>query len=638
MPPKKIASRITQTSKTKKSTASKKRRVPKLRLRLRPCVPRNCFRLLVVGVALHYVMLIGVYYGFINSHQVETTVFWNGLKEGFKKDDTVVESPTTLRKAKIGPQFLWGIDTDNSEADRRQLLRDTYIREGRLSSMICSLHDFELWLNPSTAGKENSTSLDKCRIIYVFAMAVDDPSLPITSLALDPSLVSTTIEVDEVALNLHYHPSATTPEDATRTTGKNIWWDYAAGVAERLELDYVAWVHPETLIFPSAFWDIVKDLPTRISSRTEPNDALSSAVDPILIFGETTPDHLAFSCNQCFYELDAKRLTGYMTFLSLDVLQPVVSSSCKTYSSVALKECISKQADPIDKLRSIHLGRLYREESLEAFKTVWDHYNNQVDALEKQNHGSTVYVTAKFGRHGQFSQELATIKTLLTAIGGFQPNQIVVYDTFPSYITQDVRWEPHLEFMTDATLPDTGGGYWFWKPPIIEHHLDRARMGDFVIFGDADLWDHLSWLPELLHAMKTRNANLALYHNNFPENAWTKRDVYELMCDARERYMPNDRSFQWHTGLLIVQKAPGTMELIRAWTRLVSNYHWVSDEESLLPNYPEFKEHRRDQSLLSLLLKCKYREPEKEEFDHPSIRKLGWLKAYTFLINPIMIG
>jgi hypothetical protein len=220
---------------------------------------------------------------------------------------------------------------------------------------------------------------------------------------------------------------------------------------------------------------------------------------------------------------------------------------------------------------------------------------------------------------------------------GLQPNQIVFHDSiFPEFIVNDYRWEQHIEYLKDMELDDTGAGYWFWKAPLVEHHLKLVKDGDFIIFGDLDLWNHFPWMMDLLETMVARQANFAAYQVFFPENQWTKRDLYELMCaDVPDRSMPNDSSNQYAGGFFVLRKSPGANDLIREYTKLISNYHLVSDEKSILPEYPEFREHRRDQSILSLLLKCKYMESGKQQFFHPIIKDLGWWEAFTFDLKPL---
>jgi hypothetical protein len=70
------------------------------------------------------------------------------------------------------------------------------------------------------------------------------------------------------------------------------------------------------------------------------------------------------------------------------------------------------------------------------------------------------------------------------------------------------------------------------------------------------------------------------------------------------------------------------------WQRWISDFHMVADEfvsPSVSPNYPEFKEHRHDQSIFSLLCK-KHRIDFMEditEWGDPSERKTPQIVSHT---------
>jgi hypothetical protein len=48
-----------------------------------------------------------------------------------------------------------------------------------------------------------------------------------------------------------------------------------------------------------------------------------------------------------------------------------------------------------------------------------------------------------------------------------------------------------------------------------------------------------------------------------------------------------------------------TREFVQQWYELACNYHFIDDSPSVLPNFPDFQEHRHDQSIFSLLTKKK---------------------------------
>jgi hypothetical protein len=63
---------------------------------------------------------------------------------------------------------------------------------------------------------------------------------------------------------------------------------------------------------------------------------------------------------------------------------------------------------------------------------------------------------------------------------------------------------------------------------------------------------------------------------------------------------------------MLIEKTPDTLN---EYLMGVSNFHLVSDEPSNLENIPVFKENRHDQSILSLIIKCRYLENGLEIFN-----------------------
>jgi hypothetical protein len=172
---------------------------------------------------------------------------------------------------------------------------------------------------------------------------------------------------------------------------------------------------------------------------------------------------------------------------------------------------------------------------------------------------------------------------------------------------------PHLEFLHNATLKPKGAGYWFWKAPLLLHHLNDAAntdWGDVVIYADVDLRDHCKWLMPLIQNMLSTNTTMALYQVEYRDRNYTKRDAYEYYCGA-SYYIPDD-SRQYAGGWLVVRKTPGTMQFLQEWQEGLTKYELLNDSPSVLPNVPGFDYHLHDQSLLSMLLKCRYTQAYEE--------------------------
>lgn len=230
------------------------------------------------------------------------------------------------------------------------------------------------------------------------------------------------------------------------------------------------------------------------------------------------------------------------------------------------------------------------------------------------------------------------------------PANLHFYSKFPDWILKDKTWIKHLEYR-NKTRPASskGSGYWFWKPLLIDHHLHSkaVRDGDFVIFSDSDRVDFLSWIGLLIETMIIQKADLAVEQMSFLERQWTKGDAYKYFCqisgppsDDREDgktapetkflYPDEDTSRQYNASFIVVRRNSRILQFVGAWLWATRDYNMLSDEVSKNPNAKDFTEHRHDQSFLSLVLKCRHREPAKTLFPHTCLR--DW-KLYTFQID-----
>lgn len=241
-----------------------------------------------------------------------------------------------------------------------------------------------------------------------------------------------------------------------------------------------------------------------------------------------------------------------------------------------------------------------------------------------------LHLTAKFGAKEETykgSVDRHVEKVLLSGV--FQEHEIISYSSFPSYILEDSTWEEHLQFLeNDNHESRLGAGYWFWKPVIIHHHLERMNEGDFLIYTDVDREDFVSWTALLLETMVERGADLALEQMSWLENEWTKGDIYDQLCPELLPYY--DPSSQYSGNFLAIQKNDQTLAFVHDWLKAASDYHLISDEKSSTLKYKDFRGNRHDQSLLSMLIRCSYDERGKTAFKYTC---LGDWTTYTFRLQ-----
>jgi hypothetical protein len=386
------------------------------------------------------------------------------------------------------------------------------------------------------------------------------------------------------------------------------WWLFVRKVmGETNDNPLILWVTGRTILYPP----YLNDFQDTIPSTTE------------LVFGETP----IADCTRRLRKPDrmtCQKLSGQAVLISYRALSE--ASSCwisrmswqtslplATNRNDALAQCLTDNTTT-----KVALPHQFQRPDPGTFDIFWNklvHWNDLPVPIAS--------ITAKFGRDAKFAHEVERTKAALLSFG-YSPKLIHGYSSFPEVILQDVRWKPHLEFLHNTSLRPKGAGYWFWKAPLLLHHLDLAEEGDFVVYADADLRDHGSWLTDLVQEMITFNTSLALYQVEYLERKYTKRDVYEYYC---HKDPSTDQSLQYAGGWLVVRKTPGIMAFVKQWQEGVSNYTLLDDSPSQLPNIPEFVYHLHDQSILSTMLKCQYTQiyEQRMDFDGGNKTLKDWL-------------
>lgn len=150
-----------------------------------------------------------------------------------------------------------------------------------------------------------------------------------------------------------------------------------------------------------------------------------------------------------------------------------------------------------------------------------------------------------------------------------------------------------------------GAGYWIWKSFIIKTQLEKINDGDLLMYSDSGCHFVKNMKPIFDIMIESKNKNLVFNLTNpiCTEKTWTKRDcLVELTMDTPEIHC----SQQIMSTFFICIKNEFNKWFIDEWYEYSSNFHLIADEiisPSTNPNYPEFSEHRHDQSIFSLLSK-----------------------------------
>ena len=148
-----------------------------------------------------------------------------------------------------------------------------------------------------------------------------------------------------------------------------------------------------------------------------------------------------------------------------------------------------------------------------------------------------------------------------------------------------------------------GGGYWLWKPYIINKTLEKINDDDIIFYLDSKYYFIEDFTNLYLDYMKTNDIlvwknrpNESVYHMK----KWCKMDVIH-------KYNMFDKVFNENVedcwaGALIIKKTEKTIMYMKEWLDMCCDHDDLTDVASTIENSSFFIEHRHDQSMLSIIL------------------------------------
>jgi hypothetical protein len=153
-----------------------------------------------------------------------------------------------------------------------------------------------------------------------------------------------------------------------------------------------------------------------------------------------------------------------------------------------------------------------------------------------------------------------------------------------------------------------GAGYWLWKPYFIKKTLDRINTGDLLVYSDSGSFYQSSPQPLVDLILRDPQGVLSFELKGLLEKVYTKRDTFILMGLDEPKY--TDSSQREATYIWLI-KNEFTVNLVDEYLKYSQDERIITDLPSENPNYIDFKDHRHDQSIWSLLCKKYNVEPHK---------------------------
>jgi len=184
------------------------------------------------------------------------------------------------------------------------------------------------------------------------------------------------------------------------------------------------------------------------------------------------------------------------------------------------------------------------------------------------------------------------------AVGGF--DEVVAWDA--ARLGQTRFFAEHSRILGQSR----GSGYWLWKPFVILDTLRKSQPGDVVVYYDVGRrHPHLFRTPiePLLERCVTNGGLIPGVHIPLagPSRRWTKRDCFVLMdCDSPKYW----DACQVQASFSMWQSCARVKEFVEEWLAFCTDPRILTDMPNQCgeENFPDFIDHRHDQSVLTNLV------------------------------------
>lgn len=156
-----------------------------------------------------------------------------------------------------------------------------------------------------------------------------------------------------------------------------------------------------------------------------------------------------------------------------------------------------------------------------------------------------------------------------------------------------------------------GGGYWLWKPYIINETLKKLKDEDILFYLDSKYFFTEDFTELYNSHLKTND--LLVFKNKPNESTNYMKNLCKM--DVVLKYNIYDKLFienveEIWAGCIILKKSLKTVNLMKEWLDMCCIYEDITDSPSKVKNDDCFWDHRHDQALLSILLYKNNIEPK----------------------------
>ena len=187
-----------------------------------------------------------------------------------------------------------------------------------------------------------------------------------------------------------------------------------------------------------------------------------------------------------------------------------------------------------------------------------------------------------------------------------QASNLGWFDTITSYSPEDLD-EDFKEKFKDILSHPRGGGYWIWKPYIINKHLEMIKDDDILIYLDAGCYINpkgFERFKEYIELLKNNEeACISFQMNHHIEKKWTIKEIFEnfnINSDSKDII----ESGQIIATVKMFRKCANSINIVSVWLNaLHANPLLFTDHYNKNKQCEIFIDNRHDQSICSVLCK-----------------------------------
>lgn len=183
------------------------------------------------------------------------------------------------------------------------------------------------------------------------------------------------------------------------------------------------------------------------------------------------------------------------------------------------------------------------------------------------------------------------------------------FDVFKVYTPSDLDKNFTTQFSNILSC-GRGGGYWCWKPYIIRKTLHDMADGDILVYMDGGCTIHNSEpakarLDEYINTLEQSGKGILRFLiPPFTELEYTTSHMLNYFKNNYSLDISENNLIHIMATVIIMKKTPDTITFFDEAIKIITlDPNIITDHYNQINPNPEFKDHRHDQSLLSLLCK-----------------------------------